>query len=212
MARNQYIDGYHANNEQELIENLVVEAIKFYGHDVLYIPREGINQNTIFNENEFSKFEGNYPIEVYVKNVDSFGGDGIFLQKFGLEIRHQMIFQMSIRSFEEFVKPETEFEKPREGDLIFVPMLNACYEIKFVENAAIFYQLGKLQSYDLTCELFEYSNEDFNTGNTHVDETYNDFSFLDDVNIDPFSQNDDIQEEADEIIDWSEDNPFGVDK
>lgn len=209
MASNQYITFYNANNEQSLIENLVVEAIKFHAHDILYLPRTGVNEDAIFNEYEFSKFQENYPIEIYIENVGSYEGQGDFLSKFGLEIRHEMTVQMSIRSFESFVKPGTTFARPREGDLLYFPMLNAAYEITDVIRSAVFYQLGKLYSYKLQCKLFEYSNENFNTGNTEVDNIYASFDFLTNTDAVPMADNTEVQDEANSVLDWDSTTPFG---
>jgi hypothetical protein len=208
MASNPFINNFSAANEQDLVENLVVEAIRFYAHDMEYLPRNGINRDSIFNENEYSTFVSHYPVEAYIKNFDSFGGDGNFLSKFGLEIRDQMVLQMSVRSFNEFVASETGATRPKEGDLIFLPMLNTVFEIKYVENAAIFYQLGKIQSYEMTCEVFEYSNEVFATG-LPLDDIYNAYSTIPSIDNDPFNQNEDIEELADTILDDVEDSPFG---
>lgn len=208
MASNQYLNWFSANNEQLLVENLVVESIKFYAHDVVYLPRNGINQDDIFNEYEYATFSAHAPIEIYIKNFAAYGGDGNFLSKFGLEIRDQLTLQMSVRSFNEFVAPVTGKTRPLEGDLIFVPMLNACYTISYVENAAIFYQLGKIQSYELRCELFEYSNEVFSTG-LPLDDKYNGYDTSVNIENDPFTQNEEIQTEANNSLDWSETSPFG---
>lgn len=213
MASNPYINAFNSVSAQTLAENLVVESLKFYGHDVWYLPRTGINRDKIFNENELSTFNQNCEIEVYVKNVNSFGGDGQFLSKFSLEVRDQIILTISVRSFNEFVVPVTERVRPMEGDLIFIPFLAAAYEIRFVENAAIFFQMGKIQSWDLTLEVFEYSNEIFDTGIPQIDDIYNKYNTDDLVEIEdvePFAQNEDIQTTADPIMeDWNDENPFG---
>lgn len=193
------------------MEDLVVESLKFHAHDVKYLIRNGINKDKIFNEYEFSTFENSYDIEVYVKNVQSFGGDGQFLGKFSLEVRDQLTLTMSVRSFNEFVKTPSGLARPTEGDLIYVPFLSAAYEIRFVENASIFFQLGKIQCWDLTVEVFEYSNEVFETGITGVDALYNGHNFSNTANLETvelFSQNKDIEDSADPILDWTDTDPW----
>jgi len=63
--------------------------------------------------------------------------------------------------------------RPLEGDLIYIPFINngngAIYEVKFVEHERVFYQHGKLYTYEMTCELFRYSSERIDTGNTAID-------------------------------------------
>ena len=59
--------------------------------------------------------------------------------------------------------------RPNEGDLIFFPLNEKLYEIKFVEHEEIFYPHGKLYTYDLACELFQYSSQQLDTGNTAID-------------------------------------------
>lgn len=112
---------------------------------------------------------------MYIKNLDGFKGDGDFLSKFNLEIRDQVTFTVARRVFNEEVGSLEALVRPREGDLIFFPLNNKIFEIKFVEHEAIYYQLGALQTFDLTCELFEYSNEKFVTGWSDIDNLYDNF-------------------------------------
>ena len=160
--------------EQNLVEDLIIESIRIYGIECLYIPRTLVKEDLLFGEDVLSKFTTAYPIEMYVKSVDGFEGDGTFLSKFGLEIRDQMILTMARRRFvEEVYVDGTDTvgttDRPNEGDLIYFPLNNKLFEIKFVEHEAIFYQMGSLQTYDITCELFEYSHERLDTGVAAID-------------------------------------------
>jgi hypothetical protein len=170
MATNFYFNNFDSSSEQFLIEDLVIESIKIYGHDVIYLPREIVNRDFVFNEDGISKFEDNYMIEMYIKNVDGFEGEQDFLSKFGLEVRDQITFSVSIRRFTDQIAVNEISLRPNEGDLIFLPLTASFYEIKFVEHEAIYYQLGDLQIYDLKCELYEYSGEEFNTGSDLLDQ------------------------------------------
>ena len=170
MATNFYFNNFDSSSEQFLIEDLVIESIKIYGHDVIYLPREIVNRDFVFNEDGISKFEDNYMIEMYIKNVDGFEGEQDFLSKFGLEVRDQITFSVSIRRFNDEIAVNELSLRPNEGDLIFFPLTSSFYEIKFVEHEAIYYQLGDLQIYDLKCELYEYSGEEFNTGSDLLDQ------------------------------------------
>lgn len=170
MATNFYFRNHDATNEQNLIEDLIVEAIKMYGIDMLYIEREVVNRDNIISDDKYSRFRNTYPLELYVKSNEAFEGDGDFLSKFGLEIRDRMTLTMSRRSFKsEITDANSILIRPREGDLIYFPLNRKFFEIKFVEHESVFYQSGALQTFDITVELFEYGNEDFQTGNPLID-------------------------------------------
>jgi hypothetical protein len=235
MATSFFFNNFGASQEQLLIENLVVESIKIYGHDIFYLPRTRIGIDDVLGEEQTSSFDSQYYVEMYIKNVEGFGGQGDFLSKFNLEIRDQVTFTIARRTFNEEIGASSLLERPREGDLIFMPLNNKLFEIRFVEHEAIFYQLGSLQTYDLVCELFEYNNERLNTGIPLVDERQRDITFnmsdfalmLEDglsltdedgfdlvqerfdIEVqDPISNNEDFQTEADLILDFTEIDPF----
>jgi len=165
MATNSYFT--RQNSERNVVEDLTIESIKIHGLDMVYIPRTLVNEDTIFGEDTLSKFTaGNY-IEMYLESVDGFGGDGDFYSKFGLEIRDTVSLVVSKKRFEQVMSSTTT--KPREGDLIYFPLSKGLFEIKFVEHENPFYQLGKLYTYKLSCELFTYSQEEIDTGFSDVD-------------------------------------------
>lgn len=176
MATNFFFNNFQSSQEQLLIENLVVESIKIYGHDLFYLPRTRVAFDDLYTEDAVSKFISNYPVEMYIKNVEGFAGDGDFLSKFNLEIRDRVTFTVARRVFNEEVGGQEGISRPREGDLIFFPLNNKIFEIKFVEHEAIFYQLGALQTFDIVCELFEYSNEVFETGISDIDNLYDKYT------------------------------------
>ena len=158
--------------EQHLYEDLVVEALRMYGHNVFYLPREIIEEDTILNEDVQSKFGDSYQVEMYIENTDGFEGEGDLMSKFGVQIRDQATFIISLRTWERFISLDdnlaTSF-RPNEGDLIYFPLSGSMFEIKFVEHEDPFYQVGKLFVFKLKCELFEYSQEDFDTGIGDID-------------------------------------------
>ena len=159
-------------SEQMLYEDLVIESLKMYGQDVYYIPRETVTPDEILNE-EYSKYQSSYMIEMYIANTDGFGGEGNLYTKFGLEIRDQATFVVSRRQFSRLVQieeNEIRQERPREGDLIYLPLSKGLFEIKFVEHESPFYQLSQFPTYELQCELFEYSAEKFETGIRAIDQ------------------------------------------
>jgi len=202
--------------EQYLIEDLVIESIKIYGHDVYYITRTVGAKDDILNEDDLSTYKRADFIEMYIKNVDGFEGEGDFLSKFGVEVRDEMTLTVSKRRFELDVSQFTRNDRPLEGDLIYFPMAKAgsLWEITFVEHEAIFYQMGELQTYDLRLSLFEYSNETFNTGIEEIDNLFESKETTSNTSIeyletqDTLADNFTIEEAADDIIDFSEANPF----
>ena len=165
MAVSSYFQKFEHHNEQNLMEDIVVESIRVYGNDVQYLPRKLNNIDNIFGEDPTASFESSYPVEMYIKNVDGFEGEGTFVSKFGLEIRDQITFTVAQRTF----KGLGLTIRPLEGDLIWFPMTQALFEIQFVEHQAMFYQNGKLPIFDLNCERFEYSDESIDTGVASID-------------------------------------------
>ena len=170
---NHYFNSFSPTviNEQRLVEDLVVETIRMYGHNIYYMPRETYDKmDEIYGEDTASKFSKAYIVEMYIANVEGYEGDGDFFSKFGLEIRDTSNFVVARRSFERYV-PSTIARRPKEGDLLFVAALNKIFEIKFVEEELMFFSVGKRNPYlyELRCEAFRYSNENINTGVEDVD-------------------------------------------
>lgn len=215
MATNVFFSNYNFFNEQQLIDDLVIESIQIYGVDTYYVTRTSVEFDHIMNEDRLTVFDAAYQMDMYVKTVDGFGGNGDFLSKFGLEIRDQVTFTVAYRTFERFAtRRDPLLIRPKEGDLIYMPMNNKFFKVMFVEHESVFYQTGALQVYDLKCELFEYSNERFQTGITDIDTHYDqhktsDIQNLNDLFItDPIAKNIFYEEKGDDIIDFSELDPF----
>ena len=99
MATNFFFNNFQASNEQGLLEGLIIEAIKIYGEDMIYIPRNIGNLDRLYTADDSSYYTNSYEIEMYIKSIDGFSGDGNFLSKFGLEIRDQVVFSMAQRVF-----------------------------------------------------------------------------------------------------------------
>lgn len=178
MATNFYFNNFQSSQEQSLIEDLVIESIRIYGHDVYYLPRTVVTNDAIFQEDDISSYDEATMIEVYIKNVDGFAGEGDFMSKFGLEIRDEMTLTVAKRVYEDelYYSGVSNNKRPAEGDLIYFPLNRKVFQIKFVEHEAVFYQMGKLQMYDMVVELFEYSDEEFNTDVTVIDNIEKDYS------------------------------------
>ena len=173
MPRNVYFS-QAVRSEQNLYEDLVIESLKIFGQDVYYIPRTLVERDTILGEDPASSFDDAYLIEAYIDNQDGFEGAGDLYQKFGLEIRDEANFIISKRQWERLIglfNNSLSTIRPQEGDIIFLPLSNSFFEITFVEHEKPFYQLSNLPVYTLTCSLFEYSEEKFDTGVSDIDNT-----------------------------------------
>ena len=220
MAVNKYFNHFNYAREQDLIEDLTIESIKIYGHDVKYVPRTIVARDNLYGEDSLSTFNNAADVEMYIKNVEGFEGEGDLLSRFGLQIRDEITFTLARKRFDQIrseklmtevgynfvmedantAAPSRQFlsgnhetesivleqgtgdgysitsNRPNEGDLIYFPMVDKTFEIKQVEHETLFYQTGRLQTYDLRCELFEYSSEAINTGITEIDEIEDKFS------------------------------------
>ena len=171
MATSVYFDK-GTNNEQKLYEDLIVEQLKVFGHDVYYLPRTLIKEDTLFGEDVLSKFDDAYGIEMFMEQVEGYGGDGDFITKFGLEIRDEATFVVSRRRWISLIGADSNLivsTRPNEGDLIYFPRLQKLFEINFVDHDDPFFQVDNVPVYKLYCSTFEYSSEQLDTGITAID-------------------------------------------
>jgi len=280
MATNKYFNNFAYAREQDLVEDLTIESIKIYGHNVKYLPKTISGIDHLFGEDKLLKYETAADVEMYVKNVEGFEGEGEFMSKFGVQLNDQLTLTVARKRFDQirteklttevgynylqesantnapsrqFLTGNNETEsiiletgttgvnsysitanRPQEGDLVFFPLVNKIFEIKYVEHEDIFYQTGRLQSYDLRCELFKYSSEQIRTGNTSIDSIETDGtldtllyqmlledgdnlleeegdSIIQEFQLftqDAGANNSFFESEGDSIIDFSERNPF----
>ena len=157
-----------SQSEQRLIQELINEQLKIYGVEVIYLPRKIVKKDQILTEIQSSKFNDNFAIEAYVNNYEGYSGAGDILTKFGMNLKDELTITISRERFEDFISPfletmpDSEIEvvsRPSEGDLIYFPLGQRIFEVKFVEHEKPFYQLGKNYVYELKCELFEYEDE-----------------------------------------------------
>lgn len=164
--------------EQRLVQDLINEQLKIYGVEVTYIPRQFVRRETIIKEVESSYFGDNFLLEAYVNTYDGYSGAGDILTKFGMSLRDELSLVISRERFEEFVTPflnsldQEEIllsSRPKEGDLVYFPLGNRLFEVKFVEHEQPFYQLGKNYVYEIKCELFEYEDEVIDTSIEEID-------------------------------------------
>lgn len=172
------------SSEQRLIQDLINEQLRMYGVNIGYLPRGFYVEDKILRENILGSFSENYYLEAYVASYNGFGGGGDMLTKFGIKSNDDLTLIISREIFEDFISPflESVFEdkkykitnRPKEGDLIYFPLTDTVYEIKFVEHETEFYQLGKLYIYELKCEPFMFEDEDIITGVEEIDDNFSD--------------------------------------
>ena len=169
MARNPYIS-QTVRSEQDLYENIIIESIKIYGQNVQYMPRTLVSEDKIFGEDVVSRFDDAYTIEMYLENIDGFDGDQDLFTKFGVEIRDRATLHVSRKVWNRIVGSNVTYNRPNEGDLIYLPLSDQIFEIMRVVDDQPFYQLSNLPTYRMEIELFEYNDEDFDTGVDAIDE------------------------------------------
>jgi len=179
------------SSEQRLAQDLINEHLKIFGVEVTYIPRKFVNKLSIMEEVQSSKFDDNFAIEAYVNNFDGYGGAGDVLTKFGMSLKDEVTLTISKERFEDFISPflaanddgtdqseVTLSSRPREGDLVYFPLGQRLFEIKFVEHEDPFYQLGKNYVFQLKCELFEYEDEVIDTSIDAIDTQVQDEGYI----------------------------------
>ena len=180
MATSVYFDK-GTNTEQTLYEDLLIEQLKVFGHDVYYLPRTLVKEDTLFGEDVLSKFDDAYGIEMFMEEVEGYGGDKELVSKFGLEIRDEVTFVVARRRWITLIGADSNLivsTRPNEGDLIYFPRIQKLFEINFVDHDDPFYQVDNLPVFKMYCSTFEYSSEQLDTGIAAVD-TIEDTSSLD---------------------------------
>ena len=174
-----------SKTEQSLIQDLVNEQLKMYGVEIFYLPRTYVTKNTVIKEVIQSEFTGAYPIEAYVDNYEGYGGQGTILSKFGIQNLDDLTLIISRERYENYIAPlirdQPNIElttRPKEGDLIYFPLGDRIFEIKYVEHEQPFYQLNKNYVYQLRCELFRYEDEVLDTGIDEIDDDISQIGYI----------------------------------
>ena len=173
-------------SEQRLVQDLINEQLKMFGVDVYYMPRKFLGSKTVMKENVLARFDDNFIIEAYLQNYEGFAGSGDLMTKFGIRTTDELTLVISKERYDDFVASfydttlteEVLVARPKEGDLIYLPLTDSLFEIKFVEHENPFYQLGKLYMYELKCELFEYEDEVINTSIEEIDDNVQDIGYI----------------------------------
>ena len=175
MPTSVYFNNYNSYAEQRVVEDLIVESIKIQGFDAYYLPNDNDQaRDLLFGEDPVKKFSSAFPVELYLSSALEYTGEKEFFSKFGLEIKNNVNVILSKRTFSQRV-PQNSFQRPREGDLVYVPFLNGTgelYEIKFTNHTKDFFTLGRKipYFYELELEKFRYSQEVINTGVEAIDD------------------------------------------
>ena len=166
-----------SRSEQGLVQDLINEQLRMYGVEVYYMPRSYLTTNTVIKEVIQSEFNNAYPIEAYVDNYEGYGGQGTILSKFGIEGKDDLTLIISRERYEDYIAPLIKdipnlelTDRPKEGDLIYFPLGDRLFEIKYVEHEQPFYQLKKNYVYELKCELFRLEDEVIDTGVDTIDD------------------------------------------
>ena len=177
MALNPFFQ-QGSSGEQSLVQSLINEQLKMYGVDIHYMPRKYLTEKSILKEVVQSKFDDAYPIEAYIDNFDGYDDMPSTLSKFGIQATNEVTLIISRERFETYISPLMKNEsnvklstRPKEGDLIYFPLGDRLFEIKYVEHEKPFYQLRENYVYKLTCELFRYEDEVIDTGVDEIDDT-----------------------------------------
>jgi len=189
-----------SSGEQGLVQDLINEQLKIYGIEVYYIPRKLLKTDNILNEVQSSKFDSSFIIEAYLNNYDGYAPGSDLMTKFGLRLKNEISLVISKERFEESISPYLAeimsvsqiyypgedlvfVDRPKEGDLVYFPLGERLFEIKRVEVEKPFYQLGKNYVYEISCELFEYEDEEIDTGISEIDEVLEDVGYITDLKL-----------------------------
>jgi hypothetical protein len=174
-----------SKTEQNLVQDIINEQLRMYGIEVYYLPRIYATTNTVIKEVIESEFKNAYPIEAYVDNYEGYTGQGSLLSKFGIENRDDLQLIISKDRFENYISPLIKglsiinlSTRPKEGDLIYFPLGDRLFEIKFVEHEQPFYQLRETYVYELRCELFRYEDEVLDTGIAYIDDEIQEIGYI----------------------------------
>jgi len=181
------------SGEQSLVDDLVVEQIALTGVDIYYMPRKHLNLDRLLHESTKNVFEVAMSIPMYIKSFSGYQNGMELLTKFGVRSSDELTLVMSRSQFETFYAPylnsyyqsiegdppHGQLDKnightsarPKEGDLIYFPFDDGIFEIKYVMFDQPFFQLGKGYVFEIQCEKFEYSGENFETGIEQIDDS-----------------------------------------
>jgi len=181
-----------SKGEQSLVQDLVNEQIKMHGIEFIYMPRVLVKSASVLREITSSKFDRSFPIEGYISSYEGFDSGYNLLTKFGVRSTAEMKIVISIDRYENSIAPllwkfpsaatgptgrVEDQKRPFEGDLMYFPLRDIIFEIKYVNDLENFYQLQDRYTYELTCEPFEYEDEVIDTGIGAIDDDFEDAGY-----------------------------------
>ncbi|QHJ79049.1 MAG: hypothetical protein [Caudoviricetes sp.] len=152
---NPYVNFNKHQNTQSLQDVLVAESIQMRGVESYYIRREFANIDLLLGEDTQSKFEKTYKIAIYINTFESYEGQREFFSKFQMQVNDELEFSINPNLFMQ----QADGKEPREGDLLYFPMDNSLFELKWVEPRNPFYSVGQNATRRITAEKFIYSGE-----------------------------------------------------
>ncbi len=174
-----------SQGERDLVQDLINEQLKIYGVEVYYLPRQYVTEKTVIKEVIQSEFNNAYPIEAYLETYNGYGNQGTILSKFGIQELDDLVLSISRERFETYITPLIKdipdiklATRPKEGDLIYFPLGDRIFEIKYVEHESPFYQLQGNYTYELRCELFRFGDEVIGTGIPEIDDDFKDLGYI----------------------------------
>jgi hypothetical protein len=183
-------------SEQNLYEDIIIESLKIYGQDVYYLPRDTVGEDRIFGDEVPARYNSNYKVEMYIDNIEGFDGEGDLFSRFGVEIRDEATFVVARKRWTSTVgryDNEINSVRPLEGDLIYLPMSKSLFQIMHVEHEQPFYQLSNLPVYRLRAQLFEYNDEDMDTGVAEIDNIEAKYAYSYVISVNAVASTDDLR-------------------
>ena len=157
MAVNRH---FHTSNlatvatERTLYSDLIAEAIQIYGHDVYYLDRTLVAEDTVMGEDSLSKFITQAKVEMYMEDGEGgFAGEKELMSKFGLENLSEATFVVSKLRFQEMTKQiqiETATDTSSSGSILLEAGtidVTASPTLKF-EDTSTYYILNETDATD----------------------------------------------------------------
>ena len=178
-----------SKGEQTLLQELSNEQIRMHGIEFIYMPRVLVKSASVLREITSSKFDRSFPIEGYISSYEGFDAGYNLLTKFGVRSTAEMKIIISSDRYENSISPllwkfpsatvgptgrAQDQTRPFEGDLMYFPLRDIIFEIKYVNDIENFYMLKDTYTYELSCEPFEFSDETFDTGIDVIDDDFDD--------------------------------------
>jgi hypothetical protein len=212
---NPHFDFYTQTGEQDFYADFVDESIRMYGTECLYIPKDMASIDSILREPYQAAHERFYPIASLLTTPQGYDRGPDILSEIGMHMKAGSSWMISKRMFRALEITDREL-RPFEGDLLLIgpyastpqdPVAtNHLFEINFVNKEAQFWALGRQYVWEVQCELYVASREKFETGNSYIDAINEFASNPEEIDL---GINDGLEDKANTLVDFDEENPFG---